>query len=218
MRHLPRAFPGALLCLLLLTGCGARVPEPTPTPTPSPTPTPTEEAAEVEAGEPVVIDVDYVETQLLDNAVLRGEEQRQPSEGTIEDAVATATAALERFLQTQLVDPATRFGGDGIAALLGADVAEGLDAEQRRALGEVDLDVRRVDLEPVATRAIVLTDGDELLSVTLVYEADGILHLADGGEAAIEQRGELLFPAPQDGDWRAEMLEMTLDVPREPAA
>jgi hypothetical protein len=144
--------------------------------------------------------------------VLRGQEQRQPSEGTVGDAVAAATTALAGYLQRQFVDAGTRFGPEGLTALIGEEAAERVGEDQRRALGELALEVQGTNAEPVVAQAVVLTDGDELLSVTMIYELDVEVTLADGSTERLRQRGQLLFPAQEGEAWQAEMLEMDLEA------
>lgn len=212
MRHLPRALCSVLVLLALL-GCSdapERAADPTPHASPpanppaSPTPV---------AGEPVRVEVDYVEPQLLDNAVLRGKPQRTPSEGTVDAAVAAATAALERYLTAQFIDPDTRFGSEGLTALVGEEAADALDGEARRGLGELDLSAHRTDAEPVVAQAVVLTDGDDLLLVTLVFDAVVTITDAEGATERLRQEGRLLFPAQEGEAWQAEMLELTIEAP-----
>lgn len=208
----------ACACAIGLAGCSGDEPEvaPTATSTPTETETATAEPTDLPPAAAAEVAVDPVDVELLDNSVLRGEDQREPSPGVVDGAVAQAAEALERYLNTQFVDPGTRFRSEGLEALLEEAVAADLSPEQRQGLGELDLDVDLEPAGPVDARAVVLTDGDELLSVTLVYDAS--FERRDGGGGAVRQQGQLLFAAAQEGSaWRAHMADVTVEAPEEAA-
>lgn len=217
----PHLLLAAAVAVCALAACSGADPvvEPTDEPTVEATATPDEPPTEpAVAGDPVTVAVGYVDVQLLDNAVLRGQDQREPADGVVEDAVEQARAAVERYLTTQFVEPGTRYGDAGHTALLVEGAADDLDEEERRGLGELDLAVTASPVGPFDAQAVVLTDGDDLLSVTMVYDVSFTLDDGTGEEGQLRQHGHLLFPAdqPDAESWRAELLELTLELPEEP--
>ncbi len=216
MRHHLSLAAVVAACALAfgLVGCSGDEPEAVESPTAVETSEPEEPTPELPPAGPVEIAVDDVETQLLDSAVLKGEPQREPSAGVVDGAVGKATAALEAYLNAQFIDPDTRFSSDGLSVLLEESVVEGLSPEQRQGLGELDVEMDLEPAGPVATQAVVLTDGDELLSVTLAFDAPFTRRDGDGG--TVRQSGQLLFNATQEGEpWRASMADLTVELPEE---
>jgi hypothetical protein len=197
-----------------LSACGLRggAPEPpvvapptTPEPTPEPEPVPV-------TAEPVAVGVVEITYEALSNSVLIGRDPAPPDDAVLGAAVEGARAALERYLNTQFVDPATRFQAVGIQALLTPSALALLQTQPQYGLAQLDLALAALTTAPVSASATVLMDEAAVLSVLLRYDAVFHATLADGAAGPLQQQGALLFVPAEDG-WRAEAVELALTLP-----
>lgn len=211
----------AAVCLLALTACrGAPAPAPTAAPPePSPVATtaapsePTEPAEPPEPPvEPIRVVLEDVEGQALDSAGLRGEPVRSGDDAAMAEAIEGARAALERYLNAQLIEPGTRFGPEPVDELLAPAAAAALTDEQRPALGQLDLEAARTSGGPTSAEALILSDGADVLGVALHFTSTVSVELPDGTPGTLTQGGHLWF-RQIEGEWRAEVVDIALDGP-----
>jgi len=198
-----RAIAAWVLVALATAGCQyANEPEPTPPP-----PDPGNPA-------PFALTIEHIELAPMANGgMFTGNEAAVPR-AAAEAAVEATRAALARYLDTQFVDAATRFGQAGARALLRPGLFDTLTPEQRHALGHLDLPVSGVVTGPATGEATVLFDGGAAYAVSVDYEAKLTIHYrgTDRGHRVV-QRGTVLFTAPT---WGVESFALTLDVPPPP--
>ncbi len=178
---------------------GAPSPTPTPTPWPKPTPAPPE---------PISVSVEQLDTELLDNAALRGGTARPFESQAVLEAAEGVRAAVERYLNAQFVNPSTRFGPAPAEALVAGGPAAALSAEERAALGVLDLEVDNVRAQPVAARVLVLVDGADVLTAAATYTARIAVDTPDGRDL-LTQTATLVFSHTEDG-WRADAVDAEL--------
>ena len=177
----------------------ATTPTPTPTPWPKPTPAPPR---------PIEVSVERLDTELLDNAALRGGQARPFEAPAVLAAAEGVRVALERYLNAQFVNPRTRFGPEPVEALVAGGPAAALPADQRRALGVLDVDVDNVRARPVAADVLVLVDGSDVLTAAASYTAEVTIE-GPSGRNLLTQEATLVFASTPDG-WRAEAVDVSL--------
>lgn len=198
-----RAIAAWLLAVLATAGCQyANEPEPTPPP-----PDPAHPA-------PFALAIEHIElAPMANDGMHTGNEAAVPRDAA-EKAVEATRVALERYLDAQFVDAATRFGEAGARALLRPGLFDTLTPEQRHALGHLGLPVSGVVTGPATGKATVLFDGGAAYAVSVDYEARLTIHYRDTdlGQPVV-QRGTVLFAAPS---WGVESFTLTLDVPPPP--
>ncbi|HWB71286.1 MAG TPA: hypothetical protein VG452_03645 [Egibacteraceae bacterium] len=132
-------------------------------------------------------------------------------------ATEASRAALEGYLNAQFVTADTRFSAAPVDGLLGPRAAALLDDTARRGLGVVDLPVLGGVTRHAIAHAVVLVEGPAAYAVTLSYEAVLEVTLGDGGSGPVVQRGSMTF-VPIGGGYRAEAVDVTLELPQEPTA
>lgn len=163
--------------------------------------------------EPVSVALSGTEPHDGDNAALFGRPQPPPDVAAAEAAAKAARQALEDYLNAQFVDPGSRFSAEPVAGLLAPAAQAALTDSDRPALGQIDLDVERVDAGAATAQATVFQHGPTVHAVTLEFEAPFSATLPDDEAATLRQHGAVLF-TPVDGAWRALATDVDLEVER----
>ncbi|WP_370327471.1 hypothetical protein [Euzebya sp.] len=162
-------------------GGATRVATAPPTPSPPPTPLPAEPFATV------LGDVTVVNT---DNDAIYGRPVAPYDPDVAHAVVQEAVGRLDRFLNAQFADPATRLSAAGIGALIDPAL---LDEPTRAALGELgrdDVVTTRTGTSSATARLLVV--GTAVDAVELGYTATFDLVL-DDVEGPVEHTGVVVF-------------------------
>jgi hypothetical protein len=212
----------ALCCALLVAACSGGEPAAQPTtepprtfePAPEPEPEPDPEAT------PFAVELLGVKPLTSSNAAMVGKSTVPANSEVADRAAADVTKVLQRYLDAQFRDPASRLSAGPVEELLAPAALAGLDDAGRRALGDVDLPVTWTVTGPAKARARVLFAGDRVISVAVQYDAKVWTAEEEGKDAPltmVSQRGQLLFVWTDEG-WRAEAVDLLLDAPQEQVA
>lgn len=200
-----------LLLIVLVPACrGGAEPEPSAPPPPDPA-----------NPEPFNLVIDDIQMAPMGNAEILVGAGGAVDAATAEHAVEATSAALERYLNGQFVDEATRFGADAARALLQPGTYDALLPQQHEALGTLPLPVSGVITGPARGKATVLFDNGAAYAVSIEYEARLRVQFIAVGEPSegaaqehpVTQRGTVLFTAPS---WAVESFELALDAPEPP--
>jgi hypothetical protein len=166
---------------------------------------------------PFDVAVEVTDVIPMDNDRLFG---RDRDVAAADGAVDTATRAIEAVLQTYLdaefVTPESRFSDQPLAGLLSQPALEALPTNELAGLGVLGLSVRQVEGEPVLATARVLTSDSDPAIVEVRYDAHARVVLHNGAPVPLRQRATMVF-VPDDGGWRAEAVDVELDIPPAPA-
>ena len=189
-------------------------PEPVaPRATPSTTPT-AEATAPPDPPQPFTVVVSHIELDDLDDAVVTGAARIPVDDAAGLAAVRRATATLERYLKGAFLDPGTRFTARPADDLLTLGALSRLTPAAKAGLAALDLDVTSSRAGPASAHARVAILGATVLHVTLDYQAQLSVMLADGRSGPVTQRGTLVFVSTPAGS-RADFAEVMLQLPWE---
>lgn len=228
-RPLPARAVVLLLLLLLVSACRG-APEPTPTTPPPPDPA---------QPDPVALVIEDIQLAPMGNGEILTGTGDAVDTAAAERAVEATASALERFLNAQFIDKATRFGEGPARALLQPGVFDTLPPEQRAAMGVQYQPVTGVLPGRATGTASVLFNGAEVYAVSIDYRVEAELFYdepddgASESEAAgdeptedgtadvepsprpqpLEQRGTVVFTAPS---WTVESFEFHISAPDVP--
>lgn len=217
--HMPtRCLLRCLVVIMLLAtvACSGRFDEPTespedrvvrPTAEPTPTPTP---APAVAAGAPFSIDLADVQVLDDDNFAMLSVAPAGVDEGAAQAAAEAAAERLGAYLDAQFTDPDTWFTAAGFDGLLTPRAQALLEDDARRALGDLDLDVRTVETGAVTVEPMVALSEAAVRNVTLTFSASFAATLADDSRVDMRQRGHAVF-VQGEGGWQADTVDITLE-------
>lgn len=230
-RPLPARAVVLLLLLLLVSACRG-APEPAPT---TPTPPPPDPAQP----DPLALVIEDIQLAPMGNGEILTGTGDSVDTAAAEKAVGATAKALERFLNAQFVDEATRFGEGPARELLQPGVFDTLPPEQRAAMGVQYQPVTGVLPGRAAGTASVLFHGEKVYAVSIDYRVDVDLFYdapeggasesetagnepaedgTGGGQASprplpLEHRGTVVFTAPS---WTVESFEFHISAPDVP--
>jgi hypothetical protein len=140
---------------------------------------------------------------------------RQPpvaDDGVVDAAAGDIAAVVAGYLDATFVSPETRFSDHPLPALLSSRALAFSRGADRAGLGVVDVAVRGVDPQPVRLTARMVTSGGEVVLAAVRYDARARLVTADGASGLLHQRARMVF-VPDDGGWRADVVEADLTLP-----
>lgn len=176
-----------------------------------------DEADEASEGAPFTLDVHRIRMVGASNAEILGTDASPPEPAAAEQAVEATRKTLENFLNAQFVDEATRFSEEPLQALLGPRARGSLTDADRAGLGVVDLPIEKTFTGPTSTVAQVVLEGSDVRLVHLFYVTKLSVEFADGARSPVDMRGSMTFMPTEEG-WRAEAVEVDLDMPDAPSA
>lgn len=160
---------------------------------------------------PFDVTVEIAHGASMDNDGLFEERIAIPG-GAIETAGVAVADVLRGYLNAAFVTPETRFSERPVSGLLSRHASAALSADDLAGLGALGISVQRVHAEPVTATAHVLTKGSDAVVVAIRYDARAQLLTEDGESVPLHQRATMVF-VPEDGSWRAEAVEASLDLP-----
>lgn len=161
--------------------------------------------------QPFSLRVENIRLVGMDNAGLLGRAGTPVDNDAAETAVRGARDRLRAFLNAQLVDENSRFSAEPIDRLLTGAARALISADDRAALGELDLSVERTITGPAAASATALMHGGAPHAVTLAYTALLTVVADDESSSSMKQTGTITF-VPTDDGWRAEAVDVSLEM------
>jgi hypothetical protein len=154
--------------------------------------------------------VDVTDVASMDHDGLFGRDAAIP-QGAVDTATQQIAEALDGYLDAQFVTAETRFSDRPLSQLLSQRALDALS--DLAGLGALGISVRQVQAEPVTAKARMLTSGEDVTLVTVRYDARALVVSDNGASVPLHQRATMVF-VREDGGWRAEAIDATLDLPR----
>jgi hypothetical protein len=160
---------------------------------------------------PFDVAVDATDVASMDNDGLLGQRAAIPAEA-VDTATREIGGILQSYLDAEFVTADTRFSDRPLSALLSQRALDAVSDDDLAGLGALGISAEQVLAEPVTATAHMLTSGSDVALVTVRYDARAHLATADGASVPLHQRATMVF-VPEDGTWRAEALDVALDLP-----
>jgi hypothetical protein len=200
-----------LLLLVAATAIALLLTSTAPTPAPAPPSTPAPTVTPASPSVPFDLAMEVADVTAMDDDGLFGLKATIP-QGAADTATQEITDVLERYLDAEFVTPETRFSAQPLSDLLSRNALDALSDDDLAGLGVLGISVRQVRAERAVSTARVLTSGSDVALVTVRYAATAWVVTDDGASVPLHQRAEMVF-VPQDGGWRAEAVDATLELP-----
>ncbi|HSK98134.1 MAG TPA: hypothetical protein VK891_16025 [Euzebyales bacterium] len=202
------------LILVVAVGLGALLTRSGPITAPPLPPAPAPTAPAAPRSVPFDVTVEITDVVTMDNDRLFGRDAEAADEAA-ETAVRAVEAVLQTYLDAEFVTPGSRFSDRPLRDLLSRRALTALQTEDLTGLGVLGLSVRQVVGEPVLATARVLTRGSDAAIVQIRYDAHARIMLHTGAPRPMRQNATMVF-VPEDDQWRAQSVDVTLDIPPAP--